>query len=209
MNKQTLILSLSAVFLLMSLSAGAYFLINFYENRSIDESSPKQAVDVPLTTSKPKPTNQNSAKSSGLQVQGVQTPTNTKDASTALPTPDQFEQHEQYNDSSTIRYVDTLLGTGEEAKNGSSAWLVYKGWLTDGTLFDETKKNEQGQLVAFNFTLGSGQVIQGWEQGIVGMKVGGKRRLIIPSSLGYGATAEGPIPANSMLIFDVELAQIQ
>jgi FKBP-type peptidyl-prolyl cis-trans isomerase len=87
--------------------------------------------------------------------------------------------------------------------------MLYQGWLTNGQSFDQTRKNEQGQLEPFIFTLGSGQVIPGWEQTIAGMKEGGKRRLIIPASSGYGAVSQGPIPANSMLIFDVELVAVQ
>jgi FKBP-type peptidyl-prolyl cis-trans isomerase len=87
--------------------------------------------------------------------------------------------------------------------------MIYQGWLTNGQLFDQSRVNEQNQIEPYVFQLGGGQVIQGWEQGIVGMKEGGKRRLIIPSSLGYGSTGQGPIPANAMLIFDVELLKTE
>lgn len=95
-------------------------------------------------------------------------------------------------------------GTGEPIKVGDLATVHYTGTLKDGTKFDSSV--DKGQ--PFQFTLGSGEVIQGWEQGILGMKVGEKRKLIIPADMGYGDRAVGPIPANSTLYFDVELMKI-
>lgn len=98
---------------------------------------------------------------------------------------------------------DEVVGTGQEAQIGSTVTVNYTGKLQNGTVFDTTVGK-----TPFQFTLGAGKVIQGWEQGIRGMKVGGKRLLIIPSSLGYGATGYGPIPPNATLIFEVELVSI-
>jgi len=98
--------------------------------------------------------------------------------------------------------LDQEVGTGVEATNGRSLEVHYSGWLPDGTLFD-TSRREGRQ--PFTFTLGQGRVIQGWDQGLVGMRVGGKRRLIIPSELGYGSAGSGAIPPDSVLVFDVEL----
>jgi len=101
-----------------------------------------------------------------------------------------------------LKIQDLVVGTGEEAKNGKILSVHYTGTLENGTKFDSSL--DRGQ--PFNFVLGAGQVIQGWEQGFVGMKVGGKRKLIIPPSLGYGSTgAGGVIPPNATLIFEVEL----
>lgn len=98
---------------------------------------------------------------------------------------------------------DDVVGTGAEAKVGDSVTVNYVGALTNGTVFDASKNHGDA---GFTFTLGAGQVIKGWDQGIIGMKVGGKRRLLIPSALAYGNQAVGGvIPANSDLIFDVEL----
>lgn len=99
---------------------------------------------------------------------------------------------------------DTLEGTGEEAKTGDTVKVNYKGTLEDGTQFDSSY--DRGE--PFEFTIGEGNVIQGWEQGIPGMKVGGKRKLIIPPHLAYGAGGRGSIPPNATLIFDVELVEI-
>ncbi len=106
--------------------------------------------------------------------------------------------------SANLYYLDLTVGTGAEAVVGRSVSAVYTGWLVNGSKFDS---NVGGSL--FAFVLGAGQVITGWDQGIVGMKVGGKRRLVIGSALGYGATGSGPIPPNATLVFDVELKALQ
>ena len=97
---------------------------------------------------------------------------------------------------------DVTPGTGAAAADGESLTVQYTGWLSDGTVFDSSRSAGRQP---FTFTLGQGSVIKGWDEGLVGMKVGGKRRLVIPPSLGYGAQATGCIPANATLVFDVEL----
>ena len=110
------------------------------------------------------------------------------------------------NDNVTaLKTEDQSLGTGAEAIAGKPIVMNYIGRLVDGTQFDTSC----GKGSPFEFNLGRGQVIQGWDQGIVGMKVGGKRRLIIPSNLGYGPSGSGPIPPNAALVFDVELVAVQ
>ncbi len=108
--------------------------------------------------------------------------------------------------ASGLRYVDTVVGTGAEAKAGQVATVHYTGWLDmggkKGTKFDSSV--DRGQ--SFEFPLGAGRVIRGWDEGVAGMKIGGKRTLLIPSALGYGARGAGSvIPPNADLIFDVEL----
>jgi peptidylprolyl isomerase len=104
-----------------------------------------------------------------------------------------------------IKIVDTVVGTGTEATKGKKVTVQYTGKLEDGTKFDSSYDHGQ----PFTFTLGVGQVIKGWDQGVNGMKVGGKRTLTIPPELGYGAQSQSGIPANSTLIFDVELLDVQ
>jgi peptidylprolyl isomerase len=100
---------------------------------------------------------------------------------------------------------DEVIGTGPAAKAGDTVTVHYTGWLTDGTKFDSSLDRAQ----PFTFVLGQQQVIAGWDQGVAGMKVGGKRRLTIPPDLGYGAQgAGGVIPPNATLVFEVELLQI-
>src|SRR5215467_3828749 len=107
---------------------------------------------------------------------------------------------------SGLQYWDTKVGNGPVAQSGQKVKVHYTGWLTNGKKFDSSV--DRGQ--PFEFMLGAGQVIKGWDQGVAGMKVGGKRQLKIPPDLGYGAAgAGGVIPPNAILIFDVELLGVQ
>lgn len=107
--------------------------------------------------------------------------------------------------SSGLLIEDIKVGSGAEAKPGNIISAHYTGTLVDGTKFDSSV--DRGEPLSF--TLGVGQVIKGWDEGIVGMKVGGKRKLIIPPELAYGARAIGSIPPNSTLIFEVELMGVK
>jgi peptidylprolyl isomerase len=112
--------------------------------------------------------------------------------------------------ASGLKYTDTTVGAGAEATSGQKVSVHYTGWLDNngekGKKFDSSL--DRGQ--PFSFALGGGQVIKGWDEGVAGMKVGGKRTLIIPPDLGYGARgAPGAIPPNATLIFDVELLGVQ
>lgn len=108
--------------------------------------------------------------------------------------------------SSGLSYVDHVVGTGNLAVTGKTTTVHYTGRLENGKKFDSSV--DRGQ--PFSFRLGVGQVIKGWDEGVQGMKVGGKRTLTIPSNLGYGARgAGGAIPPHATLIFDVELLAVQ
>lgn len=107
--------------------------------------------------------------------------------------------------SSGLQYWDIVVGTGATAVPGKPVSVHYTGWLTSGEKFDSSLDHGK----PFVFSLGEGQVIKGWDEGVVGMKAGGKRQLRIPPALGYGASgAGGVIPPNATLIFDVELLEV-
>lgn len=108
--------------------------------------------------------------------------------------------------ASGLQYVDQTVGNGDAAVAGKTVTVHYTGWLENGKKFDSSV--DRGQ--PFSFPLGAGRVIKGWDEGVQGMKVGGKRKLTIPANLGYGARgAGGVIPPNATLIFDVELLGVR
>lgn len=131
-------------------------------------------------------------------VEQAQLPTDQQ-ASTTMPT----------TPVTQLMMKDDVVGTGATATAGDTVTVNYVGALTNGTVFDASA-NHPETVSGFPFVLGAGQVIKGWDQGIVGMKVGGKRTLLIPAALAYGSQAVGDvIPANSDLIFQVELLKVQ
>jgi len=103
-----------------------------------------------------------------------------------------------------IKSTDIIVGSGEEAVRHSKISVLYTGWLKNGKKFD----SNQNKNKPFNFTLGGGQVIPGWDMGVVGMRVGGKRTLIIPPEMAYGKRGAGPIPANATLKFEIDLLAV-
>lgn len=207
-------LYLGFVFLSVLAITGAFFITNAGDNDNI-----KEPKDIPLNSKEltsGQISNQNSTEATqnsqpqtnGLSVQGIESQPRTSNQN-QLPTPEQFNVYEEYSSSESPLYIDTVIGTGKEAKESDNVAMLYKGYLTNGQLFDQSRLNEDNVLEAFGFTLGSGQVIPGWEATIPGMKAGGSRRLIIPSQFGYGPSGQGQIPPNSILIFDVDLVAVE
>lgn len=131
----------------------------------------------------------------------------TQTAQAALATPFGAESEaEMVTTSSGLQYQDLIVGEGEPVEAGDLVSVHYTGWLVDGTMFDSSR--ESGQ--PFEFTLGEGAVISGWDEGVSGMMVGGIRKLYIPPELGYGAGGSPPvIPPNATLVFEVELLAVQ
>ena len=116
------------------------------------------------------------------------------------------ESNQEVTTPSGLKYVDQTVVTGDVAVLGKNVSVHYTGWLENGKKFDSSV--DRGQ--PFSFPLGAGRVIKGWDEGVQGMKVGGKRKLTIPSDLGYGSRgAGGVIPPNATLIFDVELLGVR
>jgi len=127
-------------------------------------------------------------------------------AQTAPPTAPTKVTGEPTKTASGLQYWDIKAGTGAEAKTGHKVKVNYTGWLTNGKMFDSSVGKQP-----FEFMLGAGQVIKGWDEGVAGMKIGGKRQLKIPAELAYGSrnVGNGLIPPNSTLIFDVELLEVK
>lgn len=160
--------------------------------------------------------------SGSLQNQGItqqanagQDPAQTasgSNATTAAPNseratlnPAEFSVYDTYKTAQNTVFADIAVGNGFEATSGRKLSVNYRGWLTNGSIFDQNVDATK----PFVFTLGAGSVIPGWEQGVNGMKVGGERLIIIPPAAGYGNIPQGPIPANSVLVFYVKLLSVQ
>lgn len=124
---------------------------------------------------------------------------------TPLPLPTDDPNLETVTTASGLQYQDIVVGSGAEAQDGNTVVVDYSGWLTDGKLFDSS--HNRGE--PFSFTLGTGNVIKGWDEGVKGMKIGGTRKLIIPPDLGYGESGQGSIPPSATLIFIIDLLEIQ
>jgi FKBP-type peptidyl-prolyl cis-trans isomerase len=125
---------------------------------------------------------------------------------TAAAAPASVAAMPEVTTASGLKYQILKAGNGAEAKPGQRVSVHYTGWLTNGTKFDSSV--DRGQ--PFQFALGAGQVIRGWDEGVSGMKIGEKRKLTIPSELGYGAAGAGAvIPPNATLVFEVELLGVQ
>lgn len=133
------------------------------------------------------------------------TSTTKSDGQTATLDPTKFSQYDQYKTGQNALFGDIQTGAGTEITAGKTAVVNYRGWLTNGTLFDQNISSDK----PFSFVLGAHNVILGWEQAIAGMKVGGERLLIIPPAVGYGSKGQGPIPGDAVLVFDVKLVAVQ
>lgn len=133
------------------------------------------------------------------------TPTPKQVVAESSPKSDNMTVNKKMADVTELKIEDLKVGTGAEAVAGKKITVNYTGTLTDGTKFDSSLNPGR---TPFEFNLGAGQVIEGWDKGFAGMKVGGKRRLTIPSSMGYGPQGTGPIPGNATLIFEVELLEV-
>lgn len=147
------------------------------------------------------PTQNNSSSSAGGSSSNASSPSPLD--------PSTFAQYDKYKTGEAGLFGEIKAGTGAELTAGKKAAVFYKGWLTSGQLFDQSRAGSDGKIQPFVFTLGDHQVIAGWEQALAGMKVGGTRLLIVPPAVGYGASGQGSIPGNSVLVFQVELAGVQ
>lgn len=146
---------------------------------------------------------QNASTNSDAQFSIVSSATPSATITTSVATPSASPTIENVDQ---LKIEDITVGTGDEAVAGKTVTVNYVGTLVNGTKFDSSYDRNQ----PFSFHLGAGEVIKGWDQGVVGMKVGGKRKLTIPPDLGYGASGAGNvIPPNATLIFEVELLKVE
>jgi peptidylprolyl isomerase len=145
------------------------------------------------------------ANPSATATSAAPTPTLPAQSPTTAPEAPPEISGEAVTTSTGLQFIDILEGTGESPLTGDRVIVNYTGWLQDGgTKFDSSLEGTQ----PFSFFIGTGGVIPGWDEGVATMKVGGKRRLIIPPELGYGASGSGSIPPNATLIFDIDLIDI-
>ena len=133
--------------------------------------------------------------------QGCKTMSSTAD----IPVTSSVDTTKLLRTATGLGIEDLRVGTGATAQAGNVVAVHYTGWLTDGTEFDSSRR--RGEV--FVFPLGRQRVIAGWDEGVAGMKVGGRRKLVVPSALGYGDSPNGPIPAGATLVFDVELCGVR
>ncbi len=230
MSKKEILVVLVILLFIAGLTAGGYAVWRHYhvwkvsvvnnqsaknatppsDNISLQEAAPTASNSGGLSVD----TSANSA--NPAQLGSGQSKTSSTGSSSAIssssasaPGPETFGQYDQYKTAQNALFGDIKVGTGNEVKAGSKVAIYYKGWLTNGTLFDQSRAGSDGKLQPLIFTVGNHEVVVGMEQDMVGMKVGGVRRMIIPPAAGYGANAQGPIPANSVMVFDVELLDMQ
>ena len=138
----------------------------------------------------------------GFTIYNNSNPGSTASVSGNIP---EYNPDDLTTTASGLQYLDFETGSGGEAQPGQTVSVHYTGWLVDGTKFDSSV--DRG--VPFDFPLGTGSVIQGWDEGVSGMQVGGTRLLVIPAALGYGDFDNGPIPGGSTLVFQVELLELR
>ena len=172
--------------------------------RTLALSTTAFSVGCSKLTEPPSPQAIQGEPASSAETTNAKAPPPQASAKPAEPAPAKPAEPPPSNEKLEVK--DLVVGKGKEAKAGDSVKVHYVGTLPDGKEFDSSKKHNQ----PFEFELGAGRVIKGWDQGVAGMKIGGKRKLTVPPSLGYGARGFPPvIPPNSTLIFEVELLEVK
>jgi len=167
-----------------------------------DEASNTQGPDKTAAVNQMEGNNPNKTAPVGEPI--LKEETKPGDTQTETAEESKGEVGKEITTPSGLKYVDLVIGKGEMPKPGDAVAVHYTGTLKDGTKFDSSR--DRGE--AFAFILGKGEVIKGWDEGVATMRVGGKRKLIVPPDLGYGDQDKGPIPPNSTLYFEVELLSV-
>lgn len=221
MSKKEILVTVIVLFVIGGLTAGGYLVWNHYNTWKKSKNVAQSANATPASDniSLNSATPLASSNGTGISVDTSANASNpsqlgsgqsrTMGTSTAknsgAPDPSQFGQYDKYKDAESALFGDIQTGTGNEVKAGTKVGVTYKGWLTNGSLFDQSKADESGTIQPLIFTVGEHKVIPGFEQDMIGMKVGGTRLMIIPPKAGYGSASQNNIPANSVLVFQVHL----
>lgn len=224
MSKKEILVTLAILVVIVGGAVGGFVVWNHYDtwkksqqnNQSAQTTPANQDISLQKSTTNASSSsnlsvdtsanNSNPAQlGSGIASSSKGGASSSNGSNVSAPDPSQFGQYEQYKDATEALYGDIKVGTGNEVKAGTKVSVLYKGWLTNGTLFDQSRADESGNVQPLVFTVGEKKVIPGFEQDMIGMKQGGVRLMIIPPKVGYGSQAQGNIPANSVLIFQVEL----
>lgn len=208
---QNKIIATIAITIGLAMGAGAIWIykISQPDHKVAHQAAEAITGDTSTVTRALSPTTTNNSvgaigNGTGPQAQPKQTTTGQQSGEVTFD-PTQFSRYDKYKDAQSAVYATISEGSGTEAVQGKKITVNYRGWLTNGTVFDENVDPNK----PYNFTLGSHQVIPGWEQGVNGMKVGGERLLIVPPAVGYGTTGNGPIPGNAVLVFDVKVVAVE
>jgi len=221
MRKRDIVIALSAFGVALVLAGGSallwrvhqqnrkQLLSNSQEQGSSDSSTGASGLSVGGGTAA---ANLGQLDSSGQSQQGASSgggSSGSSSSSSGATDTSKFVQYDKYKDSQHALFGDIKVGTGAELTNGKKGSVYYKLWLTNGALVDQSPVSASGQPQPFAFTLGSHQVIPGWEEAISGMKVGGIRLMIVPPAVGYGAQGQGTVPPNAVLVFQVQLLDVR
>lgn len=212
---------MASTIIALSLAGGGYLLFrgNFKKVSLNDGASSMNASSdaAPATAGTNSVNNLNVASGSASSLgqlnnasgasQGASTP-NRSTAGTSTVDPSTFAQYEKYKDNGSALFGDVQAGSGAALGDNQQATILYKGWLTNGTLFDQSRTDSSGRLQPLAFTEGGHQVIPGMEEGVAGMKAGGIRLIIVPPGQGYGSQGQGNIPGGAVLVFEVQLLDV-
>lgn len=211
--------SLVGLWVLLVVAAGGWGLVKYRANSQSNQAALAASQTDDTGTGGSGPITISAGNQAGTPISdGSSSTSNSAGSSTAanadavnkLLDPTTFSKYDSYKDAKTASYADLAVGnSGTAIVDGSQVSVLYKGWLTNGTLFDQSRAGSDGKLQAFTFTEGQHQVIAGWEEGLEGAKPNGVRLLIIPPAVGYGAAGQGSIPGNSVLIFQVQVLAVR
>jgi len=209
MNKKFWIYSLSSFILLTTIAIVSIVLLN---NKAVNSDLKKKSLTInnpPAVAIKADSNDQQNLKVTSSPTGQLNSQQIDGSAKQNDVDPSTFAQYEKYKNSTNCLFGELNIGTGATVTAGSKVAMSYSGWLTNGTLFDRTKTDANGNQQPFLFTEGAHEVLSGIEECVAGMKAGGRRLIIVPPAVGYGSKAQGNIPENATLVFEVTLVAAQ